>query len=154
MTAFVAQPLVVRSASNTVLSYFLRSLRNPRGHDRVQASLQRTIGGGTTMNEEGLSLIVPSELWDYENGTNAPLLNKDVLAWCDENINPAAQFVETTDTERYAKDLLALEETLCEDCADIVCVYLWNFGVDGPFPVLLATFVNITDYTMFKLRWS
>jgi hypothetical protein len=154
MTAFVAQPLVVRSASNTVLSYFLRSLRNPRGHDRVQASLQRTIGGGTTMNEEGLSLIVPSELWDYENGTNAPLLNKDVLAWCDENINPATQFVETTDTERYAKDLLALEETLCEDCADIVCVYLWNFGVDGPFPVLLATFVNITDYTMFKLRWS
>jgi hypothetical protein len=106
-----------------------------------------------TMSEESLSLIVPSELWDDEDGTSAAILNRDVRAWCDENLDPATQFVETTDTERNAKDLMALEQTSCEDCGDIVCAYLLNFGVDGPFPALLATFVNINDTTMFKLRW-
>jgi hypothetical protein len=92
-------------------------------------------------------------LWDYEDDTNAAMLNKDVRAWCDKNINPATQFVETTDTELYAKDLMAFEETCCEDSGEIVRAYLLNFGVDGQVPVLKATFTTIIDYTLFKLRW-
>ena len=43
--------------------------------------------------------------------------------------------------------------TACEDCGEIVSVYLRNFGVDGSLPVLKATFTTITDYALFKLRW-
>jgi hypothetical protein len=105
------------------------------------------------MSEGSLSLIVPSELWDYEADKKAVILNAAVRAWCDENISAATQFVEATETERYAEDLMALEEARCEDCGDIVSVYLRNFGVDGSLPALKAIFTTNTDYALFKLRW-